>query len=142
MLCHCKLLSIVEYISKYLLTSPANRQLRVIYSHLANEVKKKFGALYKKLVGGFCFLRFICPAVTSPDSFEFLSGTGLVLTDSSKRTCITLSKILQNVANGIQFKETYLQPLNEWLVKQNNAILDFVDHLTVTIEFLLSLFCA
>eukprot|EP01102_Stenamoeba_stenopodia_P008638 TRINITY_DN250_c0_g1_i1.p1 TRINITY_DN250_c0_g1~~TRINITY_DN250_c0_g1_i1.p1 ORF type:complete len:1320 (-),score=388.27 TRINITY_DN250_c0_g1_i1:100-4059(-) len=104
-------------------------QLRVMYSHLAKEVKNKFGDVFKKFVGGFVFLRLICPAVTSPDSYEFLSGTGLVLTDGGKRTCINLSKILQNVANGISFKEPYLQPLNEWLVVQNNLISNFVDNL-------------
>lgn len=58
-------------------------------------------------VGGFLFLRLIVPAITSPQSFNLTSG---VPGSDSLRFCIIISKVLQNLANGIASgnKEEYM----------------------------------
>lgn len=106
----------------------------------------------RSAVSGFCFLRFICPALASPDSEVykiinaqediFLSNYDLVkdpklkefklpkLLDAvDRRRLILLTKIIQNLANGVTFgaKENYLIPLNDLLIKaipKRNLFLD------------------
>jgi hypothetical protein len=79
-------------------------------------VGKKFPASSTKAVGGFFFLRFSCPAIFSPEGF------GLVATPPTKkqRRALTLiSKVMQNLSNGVQFgkKEPFMEPMNAFVTK-------------------------
>lgn len=53
----------------------------------------------------------------------------MTINDNYKRTCILVSKLLQNIANGVSFKEQYLQSLNQWASEMNKQILHFVGEL-------------
>ncbi len=79
------------------------------------ETQAKFPQSKFQLLGGFFFLRFICPAIVSPDTINIIDKP---LDGPTRRALILISKILQNIANGTQFNEEYMKPLNSF-VKEN-----------------------
>lgn len=80
---------------------------------LQQAVVKKFKEAKRKVVGGFYFLRLICPAVVSPDGFGVVES----IDDTSRRALILISKILQTLSNGVMFgvKEPYMTPMNTFI---------------------------
>ena len=80
---------------------------------LQQAVMKKFPEARRKVVGGFYFLRLICPAVVSPDGFGVVES----IDDTSRRALILISKILQTLSNGVMFgvKEPYMTPMNTFI---------------------------
>ncbi|KAK6203153.1 uncharacterized protein RJT21DRAFT_119299 [Scheffersomyces amazonensis] len=59
-------------------------------------VEKKFTDSALIAVGSFLFLRFICPAIVSPEVFLDVTITN----PKVRKTLIQLTKVLQNIANG------------------------------------------
>ncbi|EAZ62896.2 Ras GTPase activating protein RasGAP/neurofibromin [Scheffersomyces stipitis CBS 6054] len=59
-------------------------------------VQKKFEDAALIAVGSFVFLRFLCPAIISPEAFFGINVTN----PKVKRTLMQLVKVLQNTANG------------------------------------------
>jgi hypothetical protein len=84
-------------------------------------------------VGGFFFLRFMCPAIISPEGFGVLAD-GQVLLDEARRALVLVSKLLQNLANGKLFgsKEAYMVPMQEFILSHQEEIKDFFDELAVS----------
>ena len=106
----------------------------------------------RSAVSGFCFLRFICPALASPDSdvykiidpsenvslanYESIKDSKLKafklpkqLDTIDRRRLILMTKIIQNLANGVIFgaKEQFMLPLNKILesaIPKRNTFLD------------------
>ena len=73
-------------------------EFRELFSIIATEAPKKFDRnAANKGVGGFFFLRYICPAITSPHVYGLLAEP---LNQSSQRYAVLLSKVLQNISNG------------------------------------------
>lgn len=72
------------------------------------------------LIGGFFFLRFINPAIVTPQAYMLIDS----LPTSAKhprRTLTLIAKMLQNLANKPSYaKETYMVSLNPF-VEQNKA---------------------
>ncbi|KAJ3445852.1 neurofibromin [Anaeramoeba flamelloides] len=60
-------------------------------------------------IAGFFFLRFICPSVTVPEQFGIIDD---VPSTTSRRALVLISKIIQNIANGTPFTESFLAPFN------------------------------
>lgn len=82
------------------------------------------------LVGGFYLLRFVNPAVVTPQAFMLVEAK---LSANARRNLTLLAKILQNLANNIQFggvKEFYMAPLNTVLENNKPRINDFLEKLT------------
>lgn len=97
-----------------------HRDLRIISKILKQTSSAKFPevkTVAQTAVGGFLFLRFICPAIVSPEGFEVVSTP---LSPQARRPLILISKTLQNLANATTFKEQYMTPLNN-LLEQNTA---------------------
>ncbi|OBZ70421.1 Neurofibromin [Grifola frondosa] len=86
--------------------------IREICSHIAKAVngvwpEAKFAAL-----GAFIFLRFISPAVVSPETVDVEVPADLI----ARRGLMTIAKIIQNLANNILFgKEWHMTILNDFL---------------------------
>lgn len=106
----------------------------------------------RSAVSGFCFLRFICPALASPDSEVYkiidpaegisLANYDLVkdpklkafklpktLDSVERRRLLLVTKVIQNLANGVIFgaKEKFMLPLNSLLlaaIPKRNLFLD------------------
>lgn len=81
---------------------------------LATEVVTKFPNSKYIVISGFYFLRSFIPAIVSPDGFGILDEVPV----NARRPLVLISKVLQNVANGQDFKEDFMLPLN--LMIQNN----------------------
>ena len=78
-------------------------------------VGEKFGDMRFASVGGYIFLRFLCPAILTCDKH------GICELDRDSRRSLTLvAKVLQNVSNGVEFgkKEVFMIPLNSFILKQ------------------------
>jgi hypothetical protein len=73
-------------------------------------------------VAGYIFLRFFCPAIVTPHT------NGLVdkpPPGKALKALLLVTKALQNLANGVNFREEYLQPLNGWLKEMGGGVGDY-----------------
>jgi GTPase-activator protein for Ras-like GTPase len=88
------------------------------FSLLRRKVEEKYDeAAGRKAVGGFLFLRFICPSMMTPHIY------GLTLEPpqaSFQRQLILVAKILQSLANDVEMgkKEPWMAPMQD-LLKEN-----------------------
>jgi len=48
--------------------------LRDLFAYLQVEVMKRFPEMKDRVVGGFFFLRFVCPALLSPEQWGIVDG--------------------------------------------------------------------
>lgn len=106
------------------------KSLRVLCSLLQKEVSKKFPQSRLSSVGGFFFLRFICPAIVTPETFGIVTVEGI--DSAARRALVLVSKILQSLTNGVPFgeKEAYMVPLNSFIEQHIARIQEFFDKLT------------
>ncbi|KAJ1799798.1 Ras GTPase activating protein ira2 [Coemansia sp. RSA 2399] len=76
-------------------------------------------------VGGFIFLRFLCPAMVAPDSHGICSQ---ITNPEVRRGLLLCTKITHNLANDILFgnKETYMVPLNKFISENRTRTMDFL----------------
>jgi hypothetical protein len=70
------------------------------------------------LVGGFVMLRLFNPSLITPEAMGLL-GPGVVPTKTARRNLTLISKILQNLSNGLMFgsKEEYMTCMNPLIDK-------------------------
>jgi hypothetical protein len=94
---------------------------------LADEVNQKFKdeQITKSSIGGVIFLRFVCPALATPASANLLAE---LPPKKAGRTLMLLSKILQNLANGVQFgqKEEFMKSSNTYLEKKEKEVYKYL----------------
>lgn len=107
---------------------------REMANHLQAEVVKRFPDSRHTSVGGFIFLRFFCPVILSPDANGLVESSAL--NSDSRRALILLSKVLQNLANGIFFgtKESYMNEMNKFITENLVECRNFLDELAVVPE--------
>lgn len=101
---------------------------------LSREVKKKFPSALNYTVGGFYFLRLICPSIVSPDGFGVISSS---VPPTARRPLVLISKViqvrrvdtfsanicttghpltfLQNLANETVPKEAFMSVVKDWM---------------------------
>ena len=79
-------------------------------------------------VRGFIFLRVICPALVTPDTLGLLAKP---LNTEQRRSLILISKVVQNVANGVRFgaKEAFMIPANSVAEENEQRVDRFCDAL-------------
>ncbi|KAJ2891721.1 Ras GTPase activating protein ira2, partial [Coemansia aciculifera] len=79
-------------------------------------------------VGGFVFLRFLCPAIVAPDSHGICSQ---ITNPEVRRGLLLCTKITHNLANDILFgnKETYMVPLNKFISENRGRTLRFLSEI-------------
>ena len=79
-------------------------------------------------IGGFIFLRFICPSIVAPEAFGLLKKAP---PSPVRRTLILISKIIQNLANGVkQSKEDYMNECTAIFISLNEQkIFDYYENL-------------
>jgi hypothetical protein len=90
-------------------------------NRICNRAAERFPDSEDLAVAGFIFLRFLCPAISSPEGFKLYP----VATPEARRTLLLVGKILQNLANGVSFKEDYLAEMNRFLSKNELAMHEF-----------------
>ncbi len=80
---------------------------------LFSEVAEKFPGSQFKALGGFCFLRFFCPAIVAPKTFNLINED---LPVTVKRSFVLVAKLLQSLVNEAVFeKEPYMLPFNQFI---------------------------
>lgn len=82
-------------------------------------------------IGGYLFLRFFNPALVVPDGIDIkVAGD---LTAENRRTLLLISKILQNLSNGVEFqKEEYMKPFNPYVKEKFDAMKEYFDQAAVS----------
>ena len=125
-------LGLVEaYTTKFIRTVETNLnnlpvEIYEISKILFNKSREKFPEstlLPFTMVGGFLFLRVICPALAAPEA----SGieTMMPISGNCRRNLILITKILQNISNNVtESKESYLvktMPFTIEMSKKLNA---------------------
>mmetsp|Transcript_21623 Transcript_21623/g.30230 ORF Transcript_21623/g.30230 Transcript_21623/m.30230 type:complete len:756 (-) Transcript_21623:71-2338(-) len=122
----------VDNIIKSLDTVPYG--IRWICKQIRDLAKEKFPTATREqvcsLIGGFFLLRFVNPAVVTPQAFMLVD---VKMSANTRRNLTLLAKILQNLANNAQFgglKEYYMAPLNEFLNNVRNKLNTFLEELT------------
>ncbi|KAH3768036.1 Neurofibromin 1 [Pelomyxa schiedti] len=87
-------------------------RFRTVCSYLKQYCNEKFPDQSLICVGGFIILRYFCPAIVAPEN------NGLVEESPSleiRRNLVLVSKTVQNLANNVTFRETFMLPLNTFL---------------------------
>eukprot|EP01088_Endostelium_zonatum_P017075 TRINITY_DN4868_c0_g1_i2.p1 TRINITY_DN4868_c0_g1~~TRINITY_DN4868_c0_g1_i2.p1 ORF type:complete len:948 (-),score=182.08 TRINITY_DN4868_c0_g1_i2:93-2936(-) len=81
------------------------------------------------LIGGFIMLRFISPAMVTPETWL----TDTIPTPSARRNLVLITKILQNISNQIGFgiKEEYMCCMNDFIVKNITKVEEWLLACTV-----------
>eukprot|EP01130_Rhizamoeba_saxonica_P002723 TRINITY_DN12488_c0_g1_i1.p1 TRINITY_DN12488_c0_g1~~TRINITY_DN12488_c0_g1_i1.p1 ORF type:complete len:579 (+),score=135.12 TRINITY_DN12488_c0_g1_i1:1-1737(+) len=105
--------------------------LKYIFSKIREIVESKFSGYWNVSVGAFFFLRLICPALVFPDRWDIVEVTPK---SNSRRALILISKLLQNLANSVEFdgkKEPYMLPLNRFIVNNKLKAYQLLDSLSV-----------
>ncbi|GAM28582.1 hypothetical protein SAMD00019534_117580 [Acytostelium subglobosum LB1] len=103
--------------------------LREISKYLQREVVRRFPDNKHSSVGGFIFLRFLCPAIIAPFTAGLVDET---LGPEATRALVLIGKVLQNLANGIEFgqKESFMIPVNRFIIGNLGRINEYFDRLT------------
>eukprot|EP01132_Coremiostelium_polycephalum_P003297 gene3297-4129_t len=127
-----KLITITQQLLDKILDSADQCPLsiRAILNHTQEKVEKKFPDMKTTVVGGFIFLRYICPAIVAPEVFGLISDNP---STDSRRGLVLVSKLLQNLANempfGVGIKEEYMSYLNQFISNNSKRIHWFFDKL-------------
>jgi hypothetical protein len=81
------------------------------------------------IVGGFVFLRYINPAIVTPDGLNLIQTR---LKPSQRRSLVLVAQVLQKLSNGAVFteKEAFLLPCNAFLDASRARIDAWFTHLT------------
>lgn len=126
---------IVEISQKFLdrVLSSASRCpliFRELMLHTKSQVDAVFPNMTHAVVGGFVFLRFLCPAIITPHKYGLLAKCP---DKNVLRVCVLITKLLQSVSNGVEFdgsKEDYMLRLNPFIKRNRLYVNVFFDNLT------------
>eukprot|EP01114_Cavostelium_apophysatum_P003675 TRINITY_DN1376_c0_g1_i1.p1 TRINITY_DN1376_c0_g1~~TRINITY_DN1376_c0_g1_i1.p1 ORF type:complete len:668 (+),score=157.12 TRINITY_DN1376_c0_g1_i1:64-2067(+) len=110
-------------------------EFREVFHHIQEKVKESYEEEEVRVtkytaVSGFIFLRFFCPAILAPKLFNLTDEHPDV---STSRTLILIGKVLQNIANLVEFsgdKEPYMASMNPFLVDNLPKMKQFLDSLS------------
>jgi hypothetical protein len=116
--------------------------MRQIGAAVLAELENKCpGQEHRSVLGGYYFLRFICPSIVSPEVFfaspstEATEGEDgpIVVPRIARRALILVSKTLQQLANGIPFgeKEPYMVVCNLFLSNHRSSMNSLFSDLVV-----------
>jgi len=102
------------------------RELSQVLVFVFNQVGEKFSGEEYKALGGFLFLRFICPSLSAPHVYGLLDGPPA---PTAQRQLILLSKMLQNLANNTlpSTKESYMAKLDMFITNNQDELRTFFD---------------
>eukprot|EP01006_Ploeotia_vitrea_P031861 TRINITY_DN64153_c0_g3_i3.p1 TRINITY_DN64153_c0_g3~~TRINITY_DN64153_c0_g3_i3.p1 ORF type:complete len:649 (-),score=387.13 TRINITY_DN64153_c0_g3_i3:60-2006(-) len=97
---------------------------RLCTAKFPNSTRAQIGSL----LGGYIYLRFFNPAIVTPDAINFIKTKP---TRVARRNLILIAKVLQNLSNGMRFKdkEVYMQECNRFIDERMETIQDYFDRL-------------
>eukprot|EP01102_Stenamoeba_stenopodia_P022825 TRINITY_DN964_c0_g5_i4.p1 TRINITY_DN964_c0_g5~~TRINITY_DN964_c0_g5_i4.p1 ORF type:complete len:397 (-),score=101.87 TRINITY_DN964_c0_g5_i4:1073-2263(-) len=100
-------------------------QVKKIAQYLKEEVTLKYPKIESSsnnAIAGYIFLRFVCPAITSPEAWGILEHPP---TQEGRRKLMLVSKILQTLASGASIKEEYLSFATSFLTENLPLLRNF-----------------
>ena len=99
--------------------------MRRICLYLQNAVSAKFPTVGTTPTNSYLFLRFLNPAISAPEAFGVLPHPP---SREERRQLILVTKVLQNLANGVLFgtKERFMVQLNPFLNTNMPRLNDYV----------------
>eukprot|EP00026_Physarum_polycephalum_P001752 Phypoly_transcript_01754.p1 GENE.Phypoly_transcript_01754~~Phypoly_transcript_01754.p1 ORF type:complete len:1009 (+),score=124.58 Phypoly_transcript_01754:82-3108(+) len=104
--------------------------IKVIAKHLQNVVWQRFSdaKLKNGVLGGYTFLRFLCPSILSPNTWAPVEAPS----PAAGRALLLITKVLQALANGQEFggKEAFMKPVNPFVLENFQKLETFYDQLT------------
>lgn len=126
------LLELTQQILDSILSSASDfpPQLNLMCICLRDVICKRYpnSDIYLKAVGTVIFLRFINPAIVSPYDFGIVDKQP---PPKIMRGLMLVSKILQNIANNVEFsKEEHMLPFNDFVRTQFEPMRQWVAHIT------------
>jgi hypothetical protein len=76
--------------------------IKKLLTHLRKEVTTQFSSetFAISIIGGFVFLRFLCPAIMTPHQSGLLQD--VAISGSVQKALLEATRLLQNIANGIE----------------------------------------
>eukprot|EP01087_Luapelamoeba_hula_P014658 TRINITY_DN4339_c0_g2_i1.p1 TRINITY_DN4339_c0_g2~~TRINITY_DN4339_c0_g2_i1.p1 ORF type:complete len:943 (-),score=160.44 TRINITY_DN4339_c0_g2_i1:50-2878(-) len=104
-------------------------EVRQILRHVHDQVVQSFNEqAAHKAMGGFLFLRLLCPSLMAPQVYGLLPEPPH---PTSQRQLILLAKVMQNLANDTLpgKKEHYMERLNEFITSNQDSLRHFYDGL-------------
>jgi len=107
------------------------REIRAIAGLIAEEARNHTPDREFALVGGFIMLRLINPSLVAPESYGMLPW-GSVPSQKARRNLILLSKLLQNLSNGVEFgvKEPHMRIVNSFVTENRELMNDWFTAIT------------
>jgi hypothetical protein len=98
--------------------------IRILAQYVAECTKTIFKdeKLVSTFIGSFIVLRFMNPAIFTPEQVPGLLPKGRAPTPQTRRNLTLISKIIQNLANHKEFKEQFMKPLNAFVEKHQKSI--------------------
>ncbi|KAJ5076602.1 ras gtpase-activating protein [Anaeramoeba ignava] len=103
--------------------------LKIISAHIRKETNTLLHINDLTVLGSLIFLRFICPAILSPHTFNIID---VVPDSATERGLLLLSSAIQTLGTGKTFgsNRAYLQPLNEDIEKRSSEMNNFLDSIS------------
>eukprot|EP00003_Mantamonas_plastica_P028139 TRINITY_DN6266_c1_g1_i4.p1 TRINITY_DN6266_c1_g1~~TRINITY_DN6266_c1_g1_i4.p1 ORF type:complete len:824 (+),score=227.18 TRINITY_DN6266_c1_g1_i4:542-3013(+) len=101
-------------------------ELKRVCALLHEIVAAKFPDNWKVSVAGFMFLRFVCPSIVTPELYQLVEGRP---TREARRAMVLVAKVVQNLANGVEFvgKEAYMHALNSFILNNIQTMTDYFE---------------
>ncbi|KAF0694157.1 Aste57867_14944 [Aphanomyces stellatus] len=97
---------------------------------LRRSVAVRFHAHTDAALGGYLFLRVLCPIIVMPyHSVVFPTLDKASVPSHALRSSILVAKLLQNLANNALFKEEYMTVFNPFIRRNFATVVDFYDRL-------------
>jgi hypothetical protein len=92
-------------------------------------VQDRFPEACHSAVGSFIFLRFFCPAIVNPEAVELdVSADAREI----RRALLMITKVIQNLANNVKFKEPHMQILNDFLAANIKQVTRYLGDIAVS----------
>ncbi|KAA1100872.1 Ras GTPase activating protein ira2 [Puccinia graminis f. sp. tritici] len=107
--------------------------IREICHHIATTVQEKYPDSVFTSIRGFIFLRFINPAIISPEVINLDLPND---TREIRRSLVMITKVLQALSNNIRFsaREPALKPLNPFMAKKVYPMTRFLKDISLIDE--------
>eukprot|EP01124_Arcella_intermedia_P003222 TRINITY_DN11755_c0_g1_i1.p1 TRINITY_DN11755_c0_g1~~TRINITY_DN11755_c0_g1_i1.p1 ORF type:complete len:548 (+),score=157.77 TRINITY_DN11755_c0_g1_i1:2-1645(+) len=86
------------------------------------------------VIGGFFFLRFVCPNIISPDDLFYINDQKPTISADMRRSLVLSCKILQTAANSTTLRESYLEPFAPLVADLKTTLSKFFDDISEVTE--------
>mmetsp|Transcript_6968 Transcript_6968/g.17607 ORF Transcript_6968/g.17607 Transcript_6968/m.17607 type:complete len:987 (-) Transcript_6968:37-2997(-) len=104
--------------------------LRKVSELLVKAISQKFPDSKYIVIGGFYFLRYLCPAIISPEGHGYKSS--IPLDSDCRRGLVLVSKVIQQISNGVEFgaKEEFMKPFNNYVRDSIGRVRNYFDQIS------------